>query len=212
MMKICCSVVIILCTLDVSHSGILSGQCLSSNGSCGQRGYSCDATFEEGWKQYGRCCNERPCCKLAPCVSETCPTGYRLTFSPSQASTTNCYFVGESASWVQARGICASVPGAYLWRPNTIQEADAVINDFNIRDRLVWTGANDIDEDGLYTFDIENSSFAPNALPFGTGLTSNSKGYVCWEIILDTGLWRWFERGCYSFAMYICEYPRRVCP
>lgn len=32
--------------------------------------------------------------------------------------------------------------------------------------RLVWTGANDIDQDGLYTFDIENSSYD---LPFGKG-------------------------------------------
>ncbi|XP_063443143.1 fibrinogen C domain-containing protein 1-like [Mytilus trossulus] len=63
MMKFCCSIVIILCTLGVSHGGILSGKCRTSNGTCGRRGFACNETLGSGWKQYGKCCNERPCCK-----------------------------------------------------------------------------------------------------------------------------------------------------
>ncbi|XP_071126116.1 lectin BRA-3-like isoform X2 [Mytilus edulis] len=208
MMKFCCSIVIIICTLDVSHGGILSGQCQSTNGTCGQRGYSCDATFGKGWKRYGKCCNERPCCKL-PCVSEiTCPAGFRLL--PSQVTSTNCYFHGESkTNWVNARSICAGTSGAYLWRPNTEQEAAAVISEFT--NEYLWTGANDFDKDGLYTFDTESSSFAFNAVPFGIGLQRTSS--ECVRIGLESGIWYWFENTCSNFySSFICEYPRRVCP
>ncbi|XP_063414181.1 lectin BRA-3-like isoform X2 [Mytilus trossulus] len=206
MMKFCCSIVVIIFTVDVSLGGILSGQCKSTNGTCGQRGYSCDATFGDGWKQYGVCCNERPCCKL-PCVSETCPVRFRLL--PSQITSTNCYYYGTGKFWVDARSSCAGTPGAYLWRPNTEQEAAAVTNEFNIRN--VWSGANDFDEDGLYTFDTENSSFAFNALPFGIGAQDSS--YKCVVIDLEDGIWNWSTYNCASvLARYICEYPRRVCP
>ncbi|XP_076071782.1 uncharacterized protein LOC143043284 [Mytilus galloprovincialis] len=207
MMKFCCSIVIIICTLDVSHGGILSGQCQSTNGTCGQRGYSCDATFGKGWKRYGKCCNERPCCKLVPCVSETCPAGFRLL--PSQVTSTNCYFYGEEQSWVNARAICAGTSGAYLWRPNTEQEAFAVLSDSS-----VWTGANDFDQDELYTFDTENSSFAFNPLPFGLAITPSNSN-KCLIIYFDTSLdnWIWDSNSCTTFITnYICEYPRRVCP
>ncbi|CAG2227812.1 unnamed protein product [Mytilus edulis] len=206
-MKFCCSIVIILCTLDVSHCGILSGKCQSSNGTCGQRGYSCDATFGERWKQYGSCCNKRPCCKLAPCVSETCPAGFRLL--PSQVTSTNCYLRGGSkTNWVNARSICAGTPGAYLWRPNTEQEAVAVTSEFN--PGFVWTGANDLDQDGLYIFDTENSSFDFNALPFGSGSRSSNS---CLRLDFQNNKWNWWSHNCHNYDLaYICEYPRRVCP
>ncbi|XP_063414182.1 uncharacterized protein LOC134696375 [Mytilus trossulus] len=211
MMKFCCSIVIIICTLDACYGGILSGQCQSTNGTCGQRGYSCDATFGKGWTRYGKCCNERPCCKLVPCVSETCPAGFR--FLPSQVTTTNCYVGGESENWVQAQRMCASLPGAYLWRPRSGQEAAAVFNAFNIASNIVvWTGANDIDKDGLYTFDTENSSFAIHTVPFGIGFPSPAEGYDCVAIERDEGGWKWFEWACTFYITYICEYPRRVCP
>ncbi|VDH90339.1 Hypothetical predicted protein [Mytilus galloprovincialis] len=108
-----------------------------------------------------------------------------------------------------ANAICAGTSGAYLWRPNTEQEAFAVLSDSS-----VWTGANDFDQDGLYTFDTENSSFAFNPLPFGLAtIPSNSK--KCLIIYFDTSLdkWIWDSNSCTTFITnYICEYPRRVCP
>lgn len=33
----------------------------------------------------------------------------------------------------------------------------------------LWTGANDIDNDGIFTFALENGSLSFNDLPFGSG-------------------------------------------
>ncbi|XP_063416488.1 uncharacterized protein LOC134698129 [Mytilus trossulus] len=70
------------------------------------------------------------------CVSETCPPGFMLL--PNQASSTNCYSdsgatIGNNKMWNAALLDCARTPGAYLWRPNTGQEAAAVRNQFNFR-------------------------------------------------------------------------------
>ncbi|VDI77168.1 Hypothetical predicted protein [Mytilus galloprovincialis] len=129
MMKCCCFIVLIFCTIDVSNGGILSGMCHASNGTCGKKGVPCNQTFGSEWTYTGKCCNERPCCKFLkpPCVPETCPEGYRLL--PNQASSTNCYLYRDSSKihWESAQSICASTPGANLWNPNTEQEANNVI-------------------------------------------------------------------------------------
>ncbi|XP_076078932.1 uncharacterized protein LOC143048985 [Mytilus galloprovincialis] len=173
MMKCCCLIVFIFCTIDVSNGGILSGICHSSNGTCGKKGVPCNETFGSEWTYNGKCCNERPCCKFlkAPCVPETCPKGFKLL--SNQPSSANCYNTGDAngVTWNTAADNCASTDGAYLWRPNTAQEANAVQNEFNIlNDFVIWTGANDIDNDGTFTFAIENGPFSFNELPFGSDL------------------------------------------
>ncbi|XP_071137193.1 uncharacterized protein [Mytilus edulis] len=170
MMKCYCLIVFIFCTIDVSNGGILSGICHSSNGICGKKGVPCNETFGSEWTYNGKCCNERPCCKFlkAPCVPETCPNGFKLL--SNQPSSANCYYTSGAnrVTWNTAADNCASTDGAYLWRPNTAQEANAVQNEFNIPDDLpIWTGANDIDNDGTFTFAIENGPFSFNELPFG---------------------------------------------
>ncbi|CAG2212510.1 unnamed protein product [Mytilus edulis] len=109
--------------------------------------------------------------------SETCPNGFKLL--SNQASSANCYsYFGHDMNWpwVIARDNCATTAGAYLWRPNTEQEANAVKNEFNIPyGKPIWTGANDIDKDGKYTFAVENSPFSFHQRPFGAdGFSSNA--------------------------------------
>ncbi|XP_076106214.1 uncharacterized protein LOC143074874 [Mytilus galloprovincialis] len=169
MMKCCCFIVLIFCTIDVSNGGILSGMCHASNGTCGKKGVPCNQTFGSEWTYTGKCCNERPCCKfLKPtCVPETCPEGYRLL--PNQTSSTNCYLYRNSSKiqWESAQSICASTPGANLWRPNTEQEANDVNQEFiHPPEQTLWTGANDRDGDGTFTFYKENGPFSQNSLPF----------------------------------------------
>ncbi|VDI15390.1 Hypothetical predicted protein, partial [Mytilus galloprovincialis] len=166
MMKCCCLIVLIFCKIDVSNGGILSGLCHASNGTCGTKGVQCNETFGSEWAYTGKCCNNRPCCKLLkpPCV--TCPRGFRLL--PNQTSSANCYFNSlDSKPWEEAQLSCASTPGAYLYRPNTIQEANDV-RDHITDEHSIWTGANDKDTDGNFTFITENSPFSFNDLPFGS--------------------------------------------
>ncbi|CAG2203269.1 unnamed protein product [Mytilus edulis] len=173
-MKWCCLIVFIFCTIGVSKGGTLSGKCLASNGKCGEKNVSCNETFGPEWTYNGKCCSGRPCCKFlkAPCVPETCPNGFKLL--SNQTSSANCYSTSiglRSKTWHEAFAICAQTDGAYMWRPNTEQEAKAVLIELNIpvNSVVVWTGANDIDKDGIYTFAVENSTFSLNHLPFGQG-------------------------------------------
>ncbi|CAG2194628.1 unnamed protein product [Mytilus edulis] len=91
------------------------------------------------------------------CVPETCPAGFMVL--PNQASSTSCYSDSGATTqtWVAALVDCTRTPGAYLWRPNTEQEAAAVRNKYNIPLATIWTGANDVDKDMTFTFAIENS-------------------------------------------------------
>ncbi|XP_063414957.1 uncharacterized protein LOC134696920 isoform X2 [Mytilus trossulus] len=165
-MKYCCLIVFIFCTI-LSNAGIISGICI---GTCGTKGVPCKETFGSNWTYNGKCCDDRPCCKFlkAPCVPETCPKGFKLL--SNQTSSVNCYYTSghKQVNWNTAADNCASTDGAYLWRPNTEQEANAVQNELNIHED-VWTGANDIDNDGNFTFAIENGSLSFNDLPFGEG-------------------------------------------
>ncbi|XP_071122528.1 MAM domain-containing glycosylphosphatidylinositol anchor protein 2-like [Mytilus edulis] len=65
-MKFCCLIVIILFTIRVSNGGRLTGDCLSTNGTCGTSGVTCVAAFGEGWIYKGKCCYGKPCCKYFP--------------------------------------------------------------------------------------------------------------------------------------------------
>ncbi|XP_071128226.1 uncharacterized protein [Mytilus edulis] len=213
MMKNCCLIVFIFCTIDVSNGGILSGICLASNGTCGKKGVPCNETFGSEWTYNGKCCNGKPCCKLlkAPCVPETCPMGFKLL--ANQANSADCYFYGRHSteSWEKAKLICASTPGAYLWRPNTIQEAN-IVRDQIFREHSVWTGANDRDKDGNYIFDIENSPFS--SLPFGSAHFRIDAEAVYVDIQFDyfQETWSWTKRNSNHLNRYLCEYQRRVCP
>ncbi|XP_071127362.1 perlucin-like protein [Mytilus edulis] len=211
MMKCCCLIVFIFCTIGVSNGGILSRICI---GTCGTKGVPCNETFGSDWSYNGRCCNDRPCCKFlkAPCVPEgTCPKGFKLL--SNQTSSANCYYLSglNAVSWNTAKDNCASTDGAYLWRPNTAQEANAVQNEFNIPDEYpIWTGANDVDNDGTFTFAIENGPFSFNDLPFGEDRSTNNQ--VCVFIEYDNLIWGWEKAPCTFVFRYICEYKLRVCP
>ncbi|XP_063414713.1 uncharacterized protein LOC134696719 [Mytilus trossulus] len=151
------------------------------------------------------------------CVSETCPPGFRLL--PNQASSTSCYSdsgatLVDRKIWNAALLDCAKTRGAYLWRPNTAQEAAAVRNQFDIANNaLVWTGAFDIDQDNTFTFAIENGELNLNSVPFGTApFISPNPGTDCVNIKFDGTQWLWTDGICANPWRYICEYPRRVCP
>ncbi|XP_071179813.1 uncharacterized protein [Mytilus edulis] len=212
MMKCCCLIVFIFCTIDVTNGGILSRICLASNGTCGQKGVTCNETFGPEWTYNGKCCNERPCCK-SPCVPESCPHGYKLL--SNQASSADCYFYGNYLThWDAAQSSCASTRGAYLWRPNTAQETNDVRNTIANDSFAFWTGANDRDKDGKFTFIIENGPFSLNSLPFGSGSFAHFPDAVHVAIAIDTvsSTWIWLTQPSTLLFDYICEYQRRVCP
>ncbi|CAG2194731.1 unnamed protein product [Mytilus edulis] len=197
--------------IGVLYYSVLSGICLASNGTCGKKGVPCNETFGSEWTYNGKCCNGKPCCKLlkAPCVPETCPMDFRLL--ANQANSADCYFYGRHSteSWEKAKLICASTPGAYLWRPNTIQEAN-IVRDQIIREHFVWTGANDRDKDGNYIFDIENSPFSKTSLPFGLGSFRNEAELVYVDIQYDYNFvtWLWENQNSNYLNRYLCEYQR----
>ncbi|CAG2194736.1 unnamed protein product [Mytilus edulis] len=128
----------------------------------------------------------------------------------NQTNSADCYFYdGRSELWEKAKLICASTPGAYLWRPNTIQEANDV-RDQIFRTRVVWTGANDRDKDGNYIFDIENSPFSKTSVPFGSGLFRNEAELVYVDIQYDYNFatWLWKNQNSNYRNSYLCEYQR----
>ncbi|XP_063411905.1 uncharacterized protein LOC134700112 [Mytilus trossulus] len=217
MMKWCCLIVFIFFTIGVSKGGILSGKCHASNGTCGLKGVQCNVTFGSGWMYNGKCCNNRPCCKLSkpPCIQETaCLEGYRLL--PNQASSDHCYKVFNQGThnqgWVEAAVHCAKPPNGYSWRPNTAQEANAVRDLFNLpNDTYIWTGANDWDKTGNYTFHIENSPFSFNSLPFGLGEFDPDPDILFGVMIkfdTDRNRWLWKNRYFGRYHLYVCEYKR----
>ncbi|VDI65662.1 Hypothetical predicted protein [Mytilus galloprovincialis] len=147
------------------------------------------------------------------CVSETCPAGFMVL--PNQAISTNCYSDSgadptNNLMWNAALLACTMTPGAYLWRPNTQQEADAVRNKYGLPNGPpgVWTGANDIDQDGTFRFAIENGLFDFGNLPFGAGTASAAADTDCVTLHFDGTTWQWTDRTCVTALRYICEYPR----
>ncbi|CAG2218616.1 unnamed protein product [Mytilus edulis] len=77
----------------------------------------------------------------------------------------------------------------------------------------VWTGANDIDKDGNYTFAVENGPFSLNNLPFGeVNYVHNSPCGV--KLFAVAGVsWYWEIVPCSNNAQsYICEYTLQKDP
>ncbi|CAG2197976.1 unnamed protein product [Mytilus edulis] len=185
------------------------------NGTCGKKGVPCKETFGSEWTYTGKCCNERPCCKSfkSPCVPETtCPTGFRLL--PDQTSSAHCYsYNGNRTLWEEAQSICASTPGAYLWRPNTLQETFAIFHEFLKDAPYVWTGANDRDKDGNFTFITDNGPFSIYSVPFGDGVSGFTPDeiYVMIRYDIHTKVWIWVAKNSFFQLSYICEYQRITC-
>ncbi|XP_071142306.1 MAM domain-containing glycosylphosphatidylinositol anchor protein 2-like [Mytilus edulis] len=92
MMKFCCLIVIILCTVYVINGNILTGQCLASNGKCGTKGLTCEQKFGPGWINKGTCCHEKPCCE-----EEESTVKPEITYSCGFETTEQCVF--KQSSW-----------------------------------------------------------------------------------------------------------------
>ncbi|CAG2203714.1 unnamed protein product [Mytilus edulis] len=122
-------------------------------------------------------------CKTLP---TTCPEGYtKLT---NQRISPNCYLFGGSntenrTDWHVANAICTSTPGAYLWIPETEEEAKAVLVKFD----AFATGGNPISKSKYCVeleWNMENRVFEWDADPCSG---SSNEGYVCeFPIILSS--------------------------
>ncbi|XP_071160538.1 uncharacterized protein [Mytilus edulis] len=165
---------------------------------------------------------ENPCkgCS-APCktLPTTCPEGYtKLT---NQSISPNCYLFGGynrtyRTDWHVANAICTSTPGAYLWIPETREEAVAVLVKFDvfIHKFDVHTGANNLADNNTYVYAVTNEPFDQNNLPFGTLFTtddSNGLSNSCLELNWDTDAneFSWDADLCTGDSKegYICEFP-----
>ncbi|XP_052103631.1 uncharacterized protein LOC127737138 [Mytilus californianus] len=179
--------------------------------------------YELSGEKYGYYGQGNPCrrCK-APCktLPTTCPDGYtKLT---NQSISPNCYlFEGRNRTdrtdWHVANAICTSTPGAYLWIPETREEAEAVFVKFDIygklRDFDVFTGANNLADRYSYVYAVTNATFDPNNLPFGIPLSGNPHFNIknCFELEWDVEkrVFEWDADNCSgsSNEAYICEFP-----
>ncbi|CAC5422849.1 unnamed protein product [Mytilus coruscus] len=150
--------------------------------------------------------------ETTPCVPTNCPATYRLL--TDQTASPNCYFdSGDSKqTWSDALKTCTSTPGAYLWRPNTEAEANAVKNTFGFANDIdIWTGANSPTHDGNYVFAVDNGAFSFTSVPFGERASSITN-LDCVEIELtDSNNWNWDDDECNDEYRFICEFPRKVC-
>ncbi|CAC5402991.1 CLEC3A [Mytilus coruscus] len=146
-----------------------------------------------------------------PCVPTNCPDGYVLL--NDQAVSPNCYLYSGTSKgkWYYAMKKC-TMKGAYLWRPNSEAEANAVKDNFQFgTDDKIWTGANSPGHDGNFVFAVENSAFSLTSLPFGE--FDNFDNNDCVEISLNNqNVWKWNDEDCLENYLYICEFPRNTCP
>ncbi|XP_071123703.1 perlucin-like protein [Mytilus edulis] len=217
MMKFCCLMVIILCTIHVSTGARLTRNCLASNGRCGRKGLTCDNAFGKEWIKKGRCCNGGPCCKLPPCVPTSCPEGYII--SNNLAASTNCYFFGgdDKQNWTNALNICR-MKGAYLWAPNTEAEAIAVKSTTGFKNHKdIWTGLYSRTSDENFEFVDAGGAFTLDTLPFGKRDVIDNEDCVEFESRrikwnLPSLAWNWDDDPCYYVHQYMCEFPMKTCP
>ncbi|XP_071123720.1 C-type lectin galactose-binding isoform-like [Mytilus edulis] len=210
MMKFCCLMVIILCTIHVSTGARLTRNCLASNGRCGRKGVTCDNAFGKEWIKKGRCCNGGPCCKLPPCVPTSCPEGYIM--SNDLTASTNCYFFGgdDKQNWINALNICKT-KGAYLWAPNTEAEAIAVKSTTGFENHKdIWTGLYSRTSDENFEFVDAGGAFTLDTLPFGNRDQIDNED--CVEIESYSLKWNWDDDSCYDDHQYMCEFPMKTCP
>ncbi|CAC5407395.1 unnamed protein product [Mytilus coruscus] len=158
----------------------------------------------------------------APCKSlpTTCPKGY--TKLCDQTISPNCYLFGGNSmldftSWHVALARCLNTPGAYLWIPETLEEAEAVRVKFNIIEAGfdVYTGANNLADNNTYVFAVTNDPFDWDNLAFGIqdgnlGLEASSG---CLELEFNfydngTAYFGWDSDKCgEELEAYICEFP-----
>ncbi|VDI22819.1 Hypothetical predicted protein, partial [Mytilus galloprovincialis] len=97
--------------------------------------------------------------------------------------------------------------GAYLWRPNSEAEANAVKNKFEFETNEIWTGANSPTHDDKFIFDVENVALSISSPPFGE--FNNFENYDCVEISLNAmNVWQWDDKECTENYRYVCELPR----
>ncbi|CAC5390716.1 unnamed protein product [Mytilus coruscus] len=182
------------------------------------------SNYELSGEKYGYHDQENPCkrCK-APCktLPTACPERYtKLT---NQSISPNCYLFGGRSEtnitdWHVANAICTSTPGAYLWIPETKEEAEAVLVKFDIFVTLnefqVFTGANNLADKNSYVYAVTNDPFDQYNLPFGTLWTSDTSiniGKGCFELNWDVGTsdFSWDTDFCTGDQEegYICEFP-----
>ncbi|XP_052103632.1 uncharacterized protein LOC127737139 [Mytilus californianus] len=179
--------------------------------------------YELRYKKNGYHDQENPCkrCK-APCktLPTTCPEGYtKLT---NQSISPNCYLFGGSnvtyrTDWHVANAICTSTPGAYLWIPETREEAEAVLVKFDVFGILgnfdVFTGANNLADRYSYVYSVTNDPFDQDNLPYGIPLEGNPhfNNKSCFELEWDVEkrVFEWDADDCSgsSNEAYICEFP-----
>ncbi|XP_052063112.1 uncharacterized protein LOC127702848 [Mytilus californianus] len=153
----------------------------------------------------------------APCktLPTTCPVGYsKLT---NQSISPNCYlFEGNNTSdrptWYAALARCISTPGAYLWIPETIEEAEAIRDKFNIVEHGfdIYVGANNLVDSDTYVYSVTNDTFDWDNLAFGEqfGLLKTFDG--CMELEFNqTGIpnFLWDSDTCSSGNEAYIFYP-----
>ncbi|XP_071151510.1 uncharacterized protein [Mytilus edulis] len=177
--------------------------------------------YKFGGENYGYYNQGKQCrrCK-GPCktLPTTCPAGYtKLT---NQRISPNCYLFGGSnrenrTDWHVANAICTSTPGAYLWIPETEEEAKAVLVKFDAFGKLqgfdIFTGANNLADRNRYVYAGTNGIFDPNNLPFATGGNPISKSKYCVELEwnMENRVFEWDADPCSGSSNegYVCEFP-----
>ncbi|CAC5390383.1 unnamed protein product [Mytilus coruscus] len=154
--------------------------------------------------------------QTTPCVPTNCPGRYRLL--NDQTASPNCYLDSGSLNsndklWSDAQKLCTTTPGAYLWIPNTLAEANAVKNTFGFGTDFIWTGGNSPTHDENYVFAGDNTVFSLFNVPFGA-INIEDFGQDCFELNFSTtlGEWEWENEECDDKNRFICEFPRQTCP
>ncbi|XP_071141580.1 collectin-12-like isoform X1 [Mytilus edulis] len=146
----------------------------------------------------------------AQCVP--CPDGYSLL--DNQTVSSNCYYYSETIvdTWESAQANCSNTDGAYLWRPNSEAEAEAVRDKLTIQlvTTNVWTGANDLDKNNTFEFVTDGGLFSFTAVPFGRATASAAQPGLCVAIGNFFG-WNWVQTDCDASRTFVCEVPT-TCP
>ncbi|XP_071127309.1 uncharacterized protein [Mytilus edulis] len=148
--------------------------------------------------------------QTTPCVPTSCPDGYMLL--NDQTASPNCYLFSGLAKgkWYYAKRQC-TMKGAYLWRPNSEAEANAVKNKFEFGTNEIWTGASSPTHDDKFVFDVENVDLSILSPPFGE--FNNFENDDCVHISLNAmNVWEWDDEECLENYRYVCEFPRKTCP